>query len=341
MANKQSVETRNGETRNGAAGGGADGANENGRGREAEAPTKIPAKGWKDIILRTKTEVKNDHMTILAAGVAFYLMLSIFPFAIAGMSIYGLVADPAQATELVDSFRGAVPDSVAQLAEDQLTGLADASDGGLGIGVVIALLVALFSASKGARALIESTNMAFDEDETRGFLRLRLLGFVFTLAFLAFFAVSVGVILVLPAVLNNFGSAGRLAVTILRWPLLGALAAVGLAVLYRYAPDRDEPKWSWTSPGAIIATLLWLIGSGLFSFYANNFGSFNETYGSLSAGIVLLLWLFLTSLCILFGAEINAEAERQTKEDSTKGPSQPLGTREAAAADTVAPAAGS
>jgi len=336
MATKQAVDTRHGGgDGNGEAGGPE---NEKGRGREAESPKKIPVKGWKDVVLRTQTEVKNDHVTILAAGVAFYLMLSIFPFAIAGMSIYGLVADPSEATELVDSFRGAVPDSVAELAQDQLTRLADASNDGLTLGVIVALLVALASASKGARALIESTNMAFDEQETRGFIRLRLLGFLFTMAFLAFVAVSVGLILVVPFLLNRFGEAGQLTGQILRWPLLGVIAVIGLATLYRYAPDRDEPKWAWVSPGAVIATLLWLIGSGLFSLYANNFGSFNETYGSLSAGIVLLLWLFLTALCILFGAEINAEAERQTEEDSTKGPDQALGTRDAAAADTVAPA---
>lgn len=177
--------------------------------------------------------------------------------------------------------------------------------------------------------------MAFDERETRSFLRLRALGLAFTLAFLVVILASVAVIAVLPALLGNLGTLGRWTFAVLRWPLLAAISMVGLAALYRYAPDRDNPRWRWVSVGAVVGTVLWLAGSAVFALYANRFGTFNETYGSLSAVVVLLLWLFLTAYAILLGAEINSEMESQTARDSTEGPRRPMGERGAHAADTL------
>lgn len=314
---------------------------EDGRGRGADAPTRIPPEGWKDIAVRVKDQVKEDHISVLAAGVAFYLMLSLFPFAIAAVSIYGLVADPTSVTELVDQFRGAVPSSVANLIEEQLGGIAASSKGSLTFGLVASVLVALWSASKGARSLIEATNVAYDEGESRSFLKLRALAVAFTLAFLVVMVAAVAVIAVLPALFDHLGAVGRWTFAVLRWPLLAAISIVGLAALYRFAPNRDDPRWRWVSLGALVGTVLWLAGSALFALYANRFGSFNETYGSLSAVVVLLLWLFLTAYAILLGAEINAETERQTARDSTQGPERPMGERGAYAADTLGDAAGS
>ncbi len=310
-------------------------ARDDGRGRTAESPTRIPPQGWKDIALRVKDQVKEDHVSVLAAGVAFYLMLSLFPFAIAAVSLYGLLADPTSVTELVDQFRGALPASVATLMEEQLRAIAESSKGSLTFGLVGAVLVALWSASKGARSLIEATNVAFDERETRGFLRLRGLALLFTLAFLVVIVAAVAVIAVLHALLDHLGAVGRWTFAILRWPLLGGIAIAGLATLYRFAPDRDNPRWRWVSLGALVGTVVWLAGSALFALYANQFGSFNETYGTLSAVVVLLLWLFLTAYAILLGAEINAETEHQTARDSTEGPERPMGERGAHAADTL------
>ncbi len=308
---------------------------DDGRGRTAETPTSIPRQGWKDVALRVKEQVKEDHVSVLAAGVAFYLMLSLFPFAIAAVSLYGLLSDPTSVTELIDQFRGALPSSVAELLEEQLGAIASTSKGSLTFGLVVSVLVALWSASKGARSLIEATNVAYDEKEGRGFLRLRALSLAFTLAFLVVLVAAVAVIAVLPALLDHLGVVGRWTFAVLRWPLLAAIAIVGLAALYRYAPNRDDARWRWVSLGAIVASVLWLAGSALFALYANRFGSFNETYGSLSAVVVLLLWLFLTAYAILLGAEINAETEHQTARDSTEGPERPIGERGAHAADTV------
>jgi membrane protein len=145
----------------------------------------------------------------------------------------------------------------------------------------------------------------------------------------------------MPSVLAEagLGRVGRIAAGALRWVLLLLLMLGGLAVLYRYGPDRDEPKWSWASPGAVLATALWLAGSVLFAVYTANFGKYNETYGSLGAVVVVMLWLYISALAVLLGAELNAELERQTAKDTTKGGPQPMGRRRATAADTLGPTA--
>ncbi|MBW3547686.1 MAG: YihY/virulence factor BrkB family protein [Actinobacteria bacterium] len=303
------------------------------RGGDATAPTQIPAAGWKDVLQRTKDEVRTDNVSVLAGGVAFYWMLSLFPFAIAALSVYGLVADPDDVTEMVQQVQGTVPDSVGQLLQDQLGSIAESSQGSLTFGLIGSVLFALWSASKGASALIKATNVAFDETETRGFLRLRAMALLLTLVFLVVMVVSIALIAVVPNVVE--GTPFDTAFSVLRWPALAVVAMMGLGALYRYAPDRDEPRWQWVSLGAVVATVLWLVGSSLFSVYANNFGNFNETYGTLSAVIVLLLWLSLTAFVILLGAEINAETEHQTARDSTTGPERPRGERDAYVADTV------
>lgn len=303
------------------------------RGGSAETPTQIPGAGWKDVLQRTKEEVRTDNVSVLAGGVAFYWMLSLFPFAIAALSVYGLVADPDDVTKMVQQVQGTVPDSVGQLLQDQLGSIAESSKGSLTFGLVGSVLFALWSASKGASALIKATNVAFDEKETRGFLRLRAMALLLTVVFLVVMVLSIALIAVVPNLVD--GTPFDTVFSVLRWPALAVVAVIGLAALYRYAPDRDEPRWQWVSVGAVVATVLWLVGSSLFSVYANNFGNFNETYGTLSAVIVLLLWLSLTAFVILLGAEINAETEHQTARDSTTGPERPRGERDAYVADTV------
>jgi len=306
---------------------------EDGRGGTAESPLHIPLSGWKDILRRTKDAVKEDNVGILAAGVGFYFMLSLFPFAIAGLSLYGLVADPDDVMKLVEQLEGTMPTYVSELLEEQLGGIAETSGGSLTFGLIGSVLFALWSASKGASALIKAINIASTEGETRGFLRLRVMALGLTFGFLVVMVAALLIIAVVPRLLSEtpFGTL----VKVLRWPLLAMISLTGLAVLYRYASDRAEPRWRWVNLGSLVATVLWLAGSGAFSLYANNFGSFNETYGSLSAVIVLLLWLNLTAFVILLGAEINAESEHQTAQDSTRGPDRPMGQRGAHAADSV------
>ncbi|HMJ74577.1 MAG TPA: YihY/virulence factor BrkB family protein [Iamia sp.] len=287
---------------------------------------------------RTKTEARRDEVSLLAAGVAFYALLSLVPALAALVSIYGLVADPADIDRQVADSLAAAPAEVRDLIAEQMSSVAQQSQGGLGITVVVGILLALWSASSGMKHLITAIDVAYDEEETRGFVALRGRALLLTVGAIAFVAVAVGVITVVPALLDDtsLGGAGQLAVSILRFPFLGLGLMAGLAVLYRYAPDRDEPRWGWTAPGTIVATVLALVGSVLFSLYTSTMGSYAETYGALGAVVVLMLWLMLMAAAVVIGAEINAEAERQTARDSTTGPEQPLGQRDAYAADTVA-----
>jgi membrane protein len=312
-------------------------SNDDPRGRTAERPTDVPKRGWKDILSRVKLEAKRDNVPLLAAGVAFYSLLALVPAMIAGLSIYGLVADPAEVEGQVVDALAAAPQEVRELVASQLESIAAASSAGTLLATIIGIAVALWSASNGLGKLMTAINIAYDEEETRGPVRLKLIAIGFTLGAILFLAVAFGVIALLPPLLaeTGLGSVGRIIAGGVRWVVLLGGMMVALAIMYRYAPDRENPKWRWTSPGAIVAALLWIIGSVAFSIYTANFGKYNETYGTLAAVVVVMLWLFLTSASVIIGAELNAEIERQTLKDTTEGTPQPLGQRDAYAADTV------
>ena len=305
-------------------------------GGDADTPTEIPAQGWKEVMLRTKQEIKNDNIPLLAAGVAFYAFIALFPALIAAVTVYGLVADPQQVEQQIESLSNQLPDEAASLIAEQLRSIASSSSTALGWGLVVSLAGALFAASGGVQNLVKAVNIAYDEEETRGFLKLRGLALLLTLGAIVFIVVAVGLVAVLPVVLGNagLGTAGRIAAQVARWVGLVAFVMAALAIVYRYAPDRDDPKFRWVGLGSIVATLLWVVGSVGFSLYVNNFGSYGETYGALAGVVVLLLWLWLTSLIVLVGAEINSETEQQTAEDTTTGPERPMGDRDAVKADT-------
>lgn len=311
---------------------------EQARGRDAERPDEMPKRGWRDVLLRVKQEVGNDHVTITAAGMAFYLMLAIFPALFAGVSIYGLLASPEQVGREIASFAERLPRDAAQILVGQLETIASGSSTKLGWGAALSILFAVWSASKGAKAMIEGVNIAYDEEETRGYLRLQGLALAFTAGAIVFGVVSLGAITVVPNVLGALGLGlfGKMLALAGRWLALIVLVLAALAVVYRYAPNRDDPQWIWLRPGSIVAAGLWLGASGLFSWYASNFGSFNETYGTIGGAIVLLLWLQISSLTVLLGAELNSELEHQTTVDTTTGAPEPMGERGAVKADTVA-----
>ena len=310
-------------------------------GRGADAPTEIPPEGWKDVFVRTKTEVKQDRVPMLSAAVAFYSLLAIVPAMVAIVSFYGLLADPSDIDRQVSDWLGSAPQEVRELIAAQLTSITENAGTAAGIGVVIGILAALWSASSGMGHLVEAINIAYDEEETRGWVKRRLLAVLLTLGATIFIVVAVGLIAILPAALadTGLGTASRVVVGIVRWLVLFAGMIAALSVLYRYAPDREDPKWRWASPGAIVATIMWLLASVLFSIYTANFAKYNETYGTLGAVVVVMLWLFLTALAVIVGAELNAELERQTARDSTTGAERPMGTRDAHAADTLGPTA--
>jgi membrane protein len=306
------------------------------RGRQAERPQQIPPRGWKEIARRLIAEIKQDQVPLLAAGIAFYALLSLFPAIIAAVSVYGLVADPDTVRDQLARLTQMLSPETAKILGEQIKQITAGAGGALGVATVLGILAALWSAASGMKALITGVNMAYDETETRKFLKLRGLALLLTLGAMALMGIALFLIVAFPALADDWPTALRWTASVLRWLLLAALLILGLAVLYRYAPDRDEPKWSWVSWGSGAATVLWVVASLAFSFYVAHFGNYNKTYGALAGIIILLFWLWLTALVVLVGAELNAEMELQTARDTTRGPERPLGERRAHAADHVA-----
>jgi membrane protein len=307
------------------------------QGRSASTPTDIPARGWKEVVQRVVSALKEDHVSLLAAGVAFKALLALFPALIAAVSLWGLFADPETITEQISGFADALPEEVAGIIEQQLTQVAGTGARALSGTLAVSILLALWSASSGIAGLMEGCNAAYDEVDRRSFVRKRGLALAFTVGGLVFLLLALGLIAVVPAVLGTLGlgPAAELAVRIGQWPLLALVAMGAMTLVYRYAPDRENPQLRWVSGGAILATLLWLIASAGFAAYVQVAGNFAATYGALAGVIVVMLWLYLTAFSILLGAEFNAESERQTAVDTTVGDPQPMGRRDPHVADTL------
>lgn len=309
-------------------------------GSQADSPAEIPAKGWFQITKRSLKEVGEDNLTLIAGGIAYSWFLSLFPMMIAAVSIYGLVVDPSEVQAQVDDFASGLPQAAQDLILKQLQSISSSSGGGMSLTLILSIALALWSASAGMAGLVQALNIAYDEKDERNFVIKRGLAILLTIGFLVFIALAIILVGVFPIVLSALGTNAFVTVLaqIIRVVVLVATFGLFLALLYRVAPHRDAPQLKWLSLGAVVATVIWVVASVLFSFYVDNFGSYSETYGALAGVVVLLLWFWLTALVILLGAEINAETEAQTEKDSTTGPPQPLGQRQAVKADEPPPA---
>ena len=287
-------------------------------------------------MLRTKDELKKDHVSLIAAGGAFFSLLALFPAVAAVVAIWGLIAEPSEVVRQLDGFTSALPEDIAEIVHDQARKAAQEGSGAL-LTAILAIGLGVWSASKGMNAVIEGVNIAYDEEDERGFVKKTLLRLILTLGAIVGVVLAIGLVVALPAVLKAVGLSGIVEFLIgaVKWIVLLVGAGAAFAVLYRYAADRDEPRWSWVTPGALLGVVLWLAGSAAFSVYVSNFASYNETYGTIGGAIVLLMWLYLTCFVVLLGAEVTAEVERQTRKDTTEGVRQPMGQRGAHAADTV------
>jgi membrane protein len=307
-------------------------------GGDAMRPTDIPPKGWFQVAKRGWKEAKADQVPLLSAGVAYYAFLAIFPALIALVSIYGLVADPATIAAQINSIGSALPQDARKLITDQVNALTSRRTA-LGLATILSIAIALFSASGGMQNLVTAVNLAYDEEEKRNFIKKRLLALALTLGAIVFMVIMLAIVAVLPPVLERLlgGGALRWVLQIVGYLLLFVVVSGALAILYRLAPDRDAPKMKWTSVGALLATVIWLIASIGFSIYTSTFGNYAKTYGAVAGIVIMLFWLWLTAYAILLGAEINAESEQQTIKDTTKGEEEPLGTRGAVKADSVPP----
>ncbi|HEX3349887.1 MAG TPA: YihY/virulence factor BrkB family protein [Acetobacteraceae bacterium] len=308
-------------------------------GHDAHAPSEIPARGWWSILKRVVNEVNENRLMTEAAGITFYALLSIFPGLAALVSLAGLVLDPATVTKDVDALAGMIPGGGMDVLHDQLQRLTTTSSGALSIGLVTGLLISLWTSNQAMKALFDSLNKVYGETEKRGYVKRTLLTLAFTIGALLFVVVAMAFVVVLPIVLNfvGLGSVTDLLLRIARWPVLLVAITLFLALVYRYGPSREQAQWRWISWGSVFASVVWVLGSLAFSWYVSSFGSYNETYGSLGAVVGFMTWIWLSSLVILIGGQLDAEMEYQTAVDTTTGPPRPIGQRGAAKADAVAP----
>ena len=279
-------------------------------------PADIEAPGWIATLKRVYGEIAEDHVGLIAAGCAFYGLLAIFPGIVAVLAIAGLVTEPSQLVGPLERLASMLPQEAAQIVIDQATAVAGSEDGGLSLAATVGLLVAVWSSSNAIRSIMEGLNVAFETTETRGFIRLTLTRILLTLGLMAGFFLTALILAGLPALLAflPWSGAAEMVVTVLRWPLIIGLVVIGLAILYRYGPDRDV-AWRWVTPGAGLAAVVWAVGSFAFAVYVRNFGSYNETFGTLGGVVILLTWLWLSAFIVMMGAEFDSEMERQAKID--------------------------
>lgn len=304
-------------------------------GAHADSPAEIPPRGWREIAKRVFKSLGADHVSLVAGGVAYFAFLSIFPALSALVALYGLVVSPDQVASQVGQLATVLPAQAQDILNQRLVDLTSASDGKLGWGLLLSVVLSLWSANKGTAALVEGLNIVYNEEEKRNFIKLKLTTLAFTLAgFVG--AISCLVLIVgISAAIDSLGLASWLQFIIaaMRWPVLALIFITALAMAYRFGPCRNDPKFRWVSVGSVVSTVLWLVLSAGFAYYVGNFGSYDEVYGSLAAVVITLLWLYLTVMTILLGAEINGEMEAQTNRDTTVGPERPIGRRGAYYAD--------
>jgi membrane protein len=307
------------------------------RGRSAAAPSDIPARGWKDILLRAYSNISKHRILALAAGMTYYSILAIFPAIAALVAIYGLFSDPSTIAKHLDQLGGFLPGGAIDVAREQLTRVANKGSQTLGLTFLVGLGVSLWSANAAMKSLFDTLNIVHDEEEKRGLIKLNAVSLCFTIGGVLFVVAALGSIVAVPVALNyvGFSGWGDLLLRVGRWPAMLLVLTFALAVIYRYGPSREAALWRWITWGSAIAALMWLGVSALFSWYAANFGKFNETYGSLGAAIGFMTWLWISAIVILIGAEIDAEMEQQTARDTTTGSPKPMGVRGARVADTI------
>lgn len=310
----------------------------NGHGRSAPTPSQIPKAGWWSICKRVYASLNSKNLSILAAGVAFYAMLSIFPALAALVALYGLIADPGTVQQQIHAIHGIIPGEAQQVIETYLKSIVTSNSSKLGIGLIVSVLIALWSSRAGTVSLIQALNITYEEPEKRGFVRYQAVAIGMTIAAIVSAIIALTLVAAVPAVMRflPFSDYAKTAGYAVTWIILFILVSIGVAAAYRFMPAREEPKWRWVSGGGVIATLIWVAASAAFSVYVAKFGNYDKSFGSLGAVVVLLTWLYLSAYVVLLGACFNAEMERQTARDTTTGAERPIGQRGAKMADTVA-----
>lgn len=305
-------------------------------GRFATAPTGIPARGWWDVSLRIYRNISEHRVLAIGAGVTFYSILALFPTLAAFVSLFGLFTEPTVVLSEMDKWRGIIPDSGIEVISTQVQRISGSGSTSLGLAFFFSLAMAMWSSNAGMKALFDALNIVYAEREKRSFAMLNAISLLFTAGAILIMVGAVGAVIVLPIVLNHVPEiGGEMFVRLSRWPILFLVLSFALALLYRFGPSREYARWRWLSLGSLGGAAFWIAASMGFSWYATNFASYNETYGSLGAIIAFMIWIWISVVVILIGAEVNAESEHQTSRDTTTGPARPLGMRGATMADTL------
>jgi membrane protein len=307
------------------------------QGRQATRPSQFGWRDWLAVLRRVGGGFGRDHLSILAAGVAFFSMLALFPSMAVLISLYGLVANPADVATHTDYIRPLLPPEAYAIIANQMEALVSVGSSGLGFASIVALLFALWSTRAAVAALIEGLNVVYVQRERRSIVRLVGTSVGLTLLLVLLAIVAIGAIVLVPTVLAfvDLGPVGAWLTALAPWPILFIAVVAAIGVIYRYGPDRAVARKRWVSLGAVVAAVLWVVASLLFSFYVSNFADYNKTYGSLGAIAILLLWFYVGALAVLIGAELNAEMELRTRRDTTTGREKPMGERGAYVADHV------
>jgi membrane protein len=311
---------------------------QSGRGRTAEKPAEIPAKGWKDIALRVYDGIQDDRVLLVSAGVTFYALLALFPATAAIVSLYGLFADASTINEHLRLISGFLPEGALEVIGDQVKRIASHGQGALGVVFLGTLALSLWGANAGTKSIFDALNIIYKEREKRSFIGLTVRSLAFTVGAVCLVLLAVAGIVAVPVVLKLVGIpewSGAALLSMLRWPILYVVILLALACLYRYGPSRTHPQWRWVTWGSAVAGGIWIVGSLLLSWYVANFGNYNATYGSLGAVIGFMVWMWLSTIIVLMGGEINAEMEHQTAKDTTEGQRKPMGMRGAKMADEI------
>jgi membrane protein len=309
-------------------------------GREAASPLSFPRRAWREVLGRVWVKTGNDNISLMAAGVAFYAFLAFVPLLAALVMTYGLIADPSTIADHMRKIIEVVPKDAAKLILDQIVSLVTASTGKKGLGLLLALLVSIYGATRASGAIIMALNVVYEQRERRSLIKTTIISFVMIVAAIAVALVGLlaaSVLTLLGKWANRLGDVTTITIGAATWIVAASLACFAIGAAYRYAPDRHDAQWRWVSLGSILATMLWLVATLGFGAYAATIGNYNATYGSLGAVVVLLMWLYVSAYAILLGASINAETERQVECDTTTGRPKPRGTRGATVADEVAP----
>jgi membrane protein len=307
-------------------------------GRNAKTPLQIPWRGWVQVAHRTWREAGRDNLSVVSAGCAFYALFAIFPALSALISVYGLLASPANVEQHFGFLNTVLPDQAYGIVEQQIRRVAAASSRSLGWNLALSLGLAFWSSNAAAQAMFAALNIAYEEPERRSVLRYYVSASIFALIGILGLFVMLLAIVYVPSWFAVLGFSGVFQQIVRwgRWPFLALLTLVLLSALYRFGPCRRAAKWRWVSIGSLVATAFWLIASAGFSIYVANFAHYDRIYGSLGAVIILLFWLYLSFFIVLLGAEINSELELQTAHDTTAGRPRPMGERGAFVADHVA-----